>query len=669
MSSPHDPGDSAARSDSPRPATSRNRIERSCLLCHRRKIRCDKKSPCSACTRMGVLCCYPGPEKAPRRPHKTTISDVSARVARLERTVRALSHDSAHYDSHDPSIPVAQASPGTPTAAGGSPGHASGGVLVRGKYSSHYFDEILLSRVLEEEREMQYMLTNGETSDNKFSESLNISGILSSPPAVESRVFRPTKWQSTQLWQTFVNNVDPLTKILHIPTAQASVFGAISDASETIEDINALLFAIFYAATTSLEEDDVGALLGHDKRTALGVFKLCFEQSLSRVNILDNPSLLSLQALAIYLLSARAHKAGRSVWVLNGLAIRLAQSIGLHRDGKTLNLSPFDSEMRRRLWWHLWAKDSRASEDHGITVPSYDFSCDIDFPLNVDDNELDPAMSELPPSKLKWSEMTYPLIVMKANHALREFYYMAKPSSSNESNEPTRKEAVRRLTAHIEDYSRNCNPNIPIQRATMLFTRIILRKLDFVSHQQSMNQSGSKPEDRKSLATEENLVNACEILELSLQIQSDDLLRGFRWAFEAYPQYHLLLYVLWHLGVKPSGPNVDRAWHVVEASFGHESTNQRDTITVTGPKLAILEMMRNKAVGFRQTANRSDFTAPVPTEGQCNPTMGCPAHTFDLAGYGMPSDVMNWAQDSAFPDWNPLIDDFNMHRQAFGSGG
>ncbi|KAL2862528.1 uncharacterized protein BJX67DRAFT_385550 [Aspergillus lucknowensis] len=652
MSFPHDSGDLTAPPDSLRPAASRKRVERSCLLCHRRKIRCDKKSPCSTCTRMGILCCYPGPEETPRRPHRTTISDVLARVARLERTVRALSRDSAHYDSVEPSIPVAQASPETAIASGGS-GHTSGGVLVRGKRSSHYFDEILLSRVLEEEREMQYMLSN--ESEDRFSDSLNISGILISSPTAESLLFEPTKWQATQLWQTFVNNVNPLTKILHIPTAQASVFGAINDADGTVEDMSALLFAIFYAATTTLGEDDVGALLGHDKRTALSVFKLRFEQSLGRVNILDNPSLLSLQALAIYLLSARAHKAGRSVWVLNGLAIRLAQSIGLHRDGKSLNLSPFDSEMRRRLWWHLWAKDGRALEDHGITTPNYDFPSDIDIPLNVDDNELDPEMSELPPSKAKWSEMTYPLIVIKANHALQEFYRMAKPSSTHHSNEPARKEAVGRLTAHIEEYTKNCNPNIPIQRATMLFTRIILRKLDFVSHQQLMNHSSPKAEDRKTHATEANLVSACEILELDLQIRSDDLLRGFRWAFEAYPQYHLLLYVLWHLGVKPSGPNVDRAWRAVEASFGHESTNRRDIITVTGPKFEILEMLRKKAMRFRQTANHGDFT---PT-----------GDTSDLASFAVPPDAtMDWAQYSTFPDWNTLVDDFNMHPQASGAG-
>ncbi|KAL4964140.1 fungal specific transcription factor domain-containing protein [Aspergillus stella-maris] len=564
---------------------------------------------------MGLICCYPGPDKAPRRPHKTTISDVLERVARLERTVRALSRDSALDDSHhDLSMPLYDYE--------GSPGnHESGsGILVRGKHSSHYFDEILLSRVLDEELEMQHMLANGAPIRGNFPDLLEMSRVLFTSPAAEGRLSRPTKWQATQLWQTFVNNVDPFTKILHIPTAQVLVFGATNDPSETTKDTNSLLFAIFYAATTSLEA---------------------------------------------WKLSARANKAGRSLWVMNGLAIRLAQTIGLHRDGKQLNLSPFDSEMRRRLWWHLWAKDSRASEDHGITVfNTYDFSREIDFPLNVNDNELDPGMSELSSSKSRWSEMTYPLIAIKANYALQRLHFLTNPSSNKrpDTNEQTRKETIRRLTTHVEEYNQNCNPNIPIQRATMLFTRIILRKLDFVSHQQLMTKSSSsssKLEDRKSLATEEHFISACEILELHHQIRSDDLLREFHWAFEAYPQYHLLLYTLWHLGVKTIGPNVDRAWRA-----------KRDIITVTGPKLAILPMMRTKAMRIRQSTNSDYNGLPTGEEkpGVLQPAMNHPACSgaFDLAGHGgMSSDVMNWAaQDSVLPDWNTLIE-VDMHPQAF----
>lgn len=130
------------------------RIVRSCLRCYRRKVRCDKMFPCASCARTGVLCSYPGPEEPPRRPHKTTIADVSARLARLERTVQAMSHGYQAHESHDDndrSISTAQsperfATPEEPAL----PESSSNGVLVKGRSSSRYFNEILLSRVLEE---------------------------------------------------------------------------------------------------------------------------------------------------------------------------------------------------------------------------------------------------------------------------------------------------------------------------------------------------------------------------------------------------------------------------------------------------------------------------------------------------------------------------------------
>jgi hypothetical protein len=47
---------------------------------------------------------------------------------------------------------------------------------------------------------------------------------------------------------------------------------------------------------------------------------------------------------------------------MTGVAVRLGQTMGLHRDGITLGLSPFETEMRRRLWWHLVHLDFRAAD-------------------------------------------------------------------------------------------------------------------------------------------------------------------------------------------------------------------------------------------------------------------------------------------------------------------
>lgn len=119
---------------------------------------------------------------------------------------------------------------------------------------------------------------------------------------METHVY-PTRWQAVQLWQVFVNNVDPLTKLLHIPTAQTAVFEAINNPRGPIMNVSALLFAVYFAATTTLPADDVHHLLGQEKSTALKMFKQGLEQSLEQANILDNPTLTSLQALAIYLVS------------------------------------------------------------------------------------------------------------------------------------------------------------------------------------------------------------------------------------------------------------------------------------------------------------------------------------------------------------------------------
>lgn len=135
-----------------------NRTERSCLRCHQRKVRCDKKSPCASCARMGVLCSYPGPDASLRRPHRITITDVSARLSRLERMVEAMSRDYQRQGRDDQSTTTAQSPDNFEAAQEPTPQEpSSNGVLVNGGQSSRYFNEVLISRVLEEVRAILHL--------------------------------------------------------------------------------------------------------------------------------------------------------------------------------------------------------------------------------------------------------------------------------------------------------------------------------------------------------------------------------------------------------------------------------------------------------------------------------------------------------------------------------
>lgn len=137
------------------------RVERSCILCHQRKIRCDKQNPCSACTRTGVLCCYPSAaEQSVRKPRKTTIADVAERLGRLERTLVAISSSSSDSPLHNAAhSPLNHGQPHLPAETDGTGGDAEDlnedasvaeEFLLHNGETSRYINEILISRVLEE---------------------------------------------------------------------------------------------------------------------------------------------------------------------------------------------------------------------------------------------------------------------------------------------------------------------------------------------------------------------------------------------------------------------------------------------------------------------------------------------------------------------------------------
>jgi len=63
---------------------------RSCVTCRRRKVRCDKKNPCSNCTKQGIECIFPGPGRAPRKARKPPDSELLSRLRRLEGVVKSL---------------------------------------------------------------------------------------------------------------------------------------------------------------------------------------------------------------------------------------------------------------------------------------------------------------------------------------------------------------------------------------------------------------------------------------------------------------------------------------------------------------------------------------------------------------------------------------------------
>lgn len=88
-------------------------------------------------------------------------------------------------------------------------------------------------------------------------------------------------------------------------------------------------------------------------------------------------------------------------YLLIGIAVRLALRMGLHRDPSKLggNLTPFQGEMRRRLWHILVQVDLLCSFLLGLPVTIQAIESDTAYPRNLKDEDFGENSTELPPSR------------------------------------------------------------------------------------------------------------------------------------------------------------------------------------------------------------------------------------------------------------------------------
>jgi hypothetical protein len=122
-------------------------------------------------------------------------------------------------------------------------------------------------------------------------------------PSIDEPIQHPSRRNAISLWRAFTTNVDPVCKILHLPTMEVTLFEALSDSTNLEPNLSALLFSIYFIATTSLTPSEVSNLIGLNRSEALLGFKKGLENSLAAANFLDTATLRSLQAMTLYLVS------------------------------------------------------------------------------------------------------------------------------------------------------------------------------------------------------------------------------------------------------------------------------------------------------------------------------------------------------------------------------
>lgn len=106
-----------------------------------------------------------------------------------------------------------------------------------------------------------------------------------------------------QLWQIYIDNINPLLKITHIPTVQPQVLQAASQIDRAPNNIEALMFSIYLMAITSLEDADVQTRFQAPKKVLIGRYTAAVQQALINASFMRVNDSLVLQSFVLYLVS------------------------------------------------------------------------------------------------------------------------------------------------------------------------------------------------------------------------------------------------------------------------------------------------------------------------------------------------------------------------------
>jgi hypothetical protein len=111
----------------------------------------------------------------------------------------------------------------------------------------------------------------------------------------------PTFPTLKRMWDIYTDRVDPLMKILHLPTFWSVLTNALQNPQDISKGVKALIFAFYYAVTSSCEDDECRAILGERQAIISARYRLAARQALIHAGFLKTTSLVTLQAYTIFL--------------------------------------------------------------------------------------------------------------------------------------------------------------------------------------------------------------------------------------------------------------------------------------------------------------------------------------------------------------------------------
>ena len=466
------------------------------------------------------------------------------------------------------------------------------------------------------------------------------------------------------LWQRFVERVNPLTKIIHVPTLQERTLDATCNIENITKPLNALLFSIYTLAITSMPSSECLSTFSEDKITLLSRYRVATIRALIAADFLTTREFEVLQALVLFLF---ADPESELTITLTGIAMRLGQKLGLHRNQSNSKLSFFEREMRVRLWWPLCGFWSRFNMTQATAMKGSMLEVgDVRLPLNVNDADLHPDMTEAPVESNRPTEMLCVLMKLELPN-----WFRSSPVSMNtfenilqtgsvggRVSRVPEDHAIKKVNSiYGEKYLRYLDTRIPLHGLTRAMIYLSVSRMRFKIHHPRGRLTNSNAEEVRLSTAESDVLfhSALDMLEM-IDYCSQTKFSSHMSIYTASSfQVDALIYTLSELRCRCSGDRVAIAWRLVEDIYSRNPQlvdEPHNTFYVALGDLAIEAWeTRKKELLVTQGLRESDITPRFIHSlkrqrcngGGENAETNTQANTAGLDGFGSMDDIyLNW---------------------------
>lgn len=588
-----------------------------CVTCARRKVRCDKIAPtCSTCRKARLDCVYqePPPRKRKRKP----VEDVHERLEQYEKLLKQ--NGIIPGDESEKTSPSDSAQVSDPPVTSKPKGSATGsGKLLGPSGKSRYIDSNVWRNIGEDDFQLSSDEDEeGETQPTSVYHSASVdpvSAALLGPgsPTSQSLInLHPPYEAAMKLWRLYVDSIHPIVMVVHVPSTQTMLQRAAANPSTASKATEALLFAIYHFAVVTISEDQCQELFGESQARLRSRYYDAVRQALVNAYFLRTHDFAVFQAYILFLLSVRSTCDSHTFWILTGVAVRISQRMGLHRDGEALGLKPFDVQMRRRVFWQLLPLDGLAGQLCGTGISITPESWDTKQPLNLNDADIWSDMTETPVPHVGATDMIFCL----ARTEIAKFVQKSNPilgtnAQWDAEDMAQRDKKLSALEGEMETkYLRYCDFANPVHTLTMGLARSACTsgKLRIRLPRAKSKGANISESDRREIW---HIAN--KILDYDVAVHNNPDLKKFMWHLKAFFQFDPMIWILNEVRRDPLAPEHEAVWSKIQITYD----NHPEMLTSKRALLTAIARLVTKAWDSYVQKKPRDSETPMLPEPPC----------------------------------------------------